>query len=206
MGWIAHAIVDVALGIGLLIAGIHGSGADYYVLDFAGGYLLVVSVLTKGPGGLWRRLPRLAHRLLDGLVAAALFVSPLIVSSVHAHIDLFATAMAEAVAVIVMRDALLTDHRVLVKGLLRTNQRAAAGDAPIDARAYDASTGGAPAGERARVGADIDDIARRLGRFSARASGQAPEAARRAGVMAGRARRAGRAARQAVRQEDQTGQ
>lgn len=143
MGWTSHVVVDVALAIGLLVAGIHGSGDDYLVLDAAGGYLGLVTLLTDGSGGVWRLVPRLVHRVLDALVALALAASPVIVWRYGVHLDVFATAMAEAVAVILVRDAAVSDHSFARRpwGLRRTGPRPTArsgGGAPIDARAFEA--------------------------------------------------------------------
>ncbi|MHB1988789.1 MAG: hypothetical protein ACYCSF_12535 [Acidimicrobiales bacterium] len=189
MGWIAHSVVDGALGIGLLIAGVHGSGADYVVLDCAGGYLLVVTLVTNGPGGLWRKIPRAVHRVLDAVVAVVLIFSPLAEWRLHVHIDLFAAAMAEAVGVILLRDAAVSDHRLAARATLL------ASGPLIEARAFEP-------GERDRSpGRNVPGVARRLGRASAGVASQIPGTARRAGVVAGRAKRAGRAARAARRGE-----
>jgi hypothetical protein len=209
MGWLAHAIVDVALGIGLLIAGVHGHGDDYLVLDAAGGYLILATILTNGPGGLWKVIPRLFHRALDGAIALALFASPFIVWKFHVHVDVFATVMAEAVGVILLRDAVVSDHRLVPRRSARAGAgpggpggggAGPGGTSPIETRAFESVPGG---GQRA--GRDFDKTARKLGRVSGRVSAtvadQAPYAARRAGVVAGRARRAARAARRAGRSD-----
>jgi hypothetical protein len=148
MGWIAHTVVDGALAVGLLIAGIHGNGADYLVLDAAGGYLLLATLVTDAPGGIWKAVPRLVHRIVDGAVALGLFASPFIVWKYHAHIDPFATAMAEAVGVILLRDAAVSEHRQIRPRLLGRAARQPGhlgggglrrgGAAPIDARAFEA--------------------------------------------------------------------
>ncbi len=204
MGWGLHAIVDVALGIGLLIAGVHGHGDDYLALDAAGGYLLALTVLTNGPGGLWKLIPRVAHRALDGAIALALLVSPLIVWKSHVHIDVFATSMAEAVGVILLRDAIASDHRAVPRRRVRAAANGAAfGSAgsvaePIEARAFDVPSESGPAAGRSG-GRKVDRAARKLGKVSAGVANQMPDAARRAGVLAGRTRRAARAARAAGR-------
>lgn len=170
MGWVAHLIVDAALALGLLIAGAHGNGPDYYVLDAAGAYLILAVVATAGRGRTRRRLPRLAHRLLDGLVAVGLLGSPLLVLAAHIHLDVFATVMAEAVGVILLRDALVTRQAPLLAGQ----------PTAIETTAYET-----PAPE----GASGPGLARRLGRASASASADLPATARRAGRAAGRAAR-----------------
>jgi hypothetical protein len=221
MGWIVHAVVDVALGIGLLLAGVHGHGPDYLVLDVAAAYLLALTVVTNGPGGLWKVVPRLVHRILDGVMAVALMGSPLIVWASHVHVDVFATAMAVAVGVILLRDALVTDHRVVPiragrSGRGRTGRAARRGaEGPIETTAFatPAAAGssrraagdpGASAGDRSTSGRGagggtvspaVGKAARKLGRVSATVQNQMPDAARRAGVVAGRTRRAARAAR-----------
>lgn len=184
MGWLAHLVVDVALGVGLLVAGAHGTNADYFVLDAAGGYLLVVCALTAGRGRRFRRLPRPLHRLLDGLVALLLLASPAIVLAAHVHLDLFATAMAEAVGVILARDALVTGRRA------RPARGAPA--APIETRAYEREAETPPP-------SPPEHFARRLGRASAGAAAQVPGAARRAGLVAGRAGRAAKRAGESAR-------
>ncbi len=144
MGWLAHAAVDGVLALGLLVAGVHGHGADYYILDAAGAYLALAVLLTNAPGGVLKRLPRLAHRVADGLVGLALVLSPLIAWRLGVHLDPFASAIAVAVAVIVLRDAVATDHRVLRP----------AGGRVIEARAVEAG---------------LEQAARRAGVVAARA-------------------------------------
>lgn len=179
MSWLLHVAVDLALAVGLLIAGVHEGGGDSLVLDAAGGYLLLATLVTSGPGRL-RFLPRAAHRVVDGLVALGLLASPLLVSLAHVHIGIFPTAMAEAVAVILLRDALVSDHRP---------------------RARVAPPGPATrAIETTAVERDPRGAARQLGRVAGRARRRAVAtdldgAARRAGTLAGRARRAATAAR-----------
>ena len=184
MGWIAHAVVDVALGLGLLIAGLHGHGTDYLVLDSAAGYLLAITVLTRAPGGIAKRIPRFAHRVADGVVAVAMLASPLLVWRLHVHIDVFATAMAEAVGVILLRDAIVTDHRLVGRR---------AGGTGVRAQAIETTASESPPPTGA---ADLGQVARRLGRASATVASQIPDAgrtARLAGFATGRAHRAARA-------------
>ncbi|HLI43685.1 MAG TPA: hypothetical protein VKU92_04375 [Acidimicrobiales bacterium] len=153
----AHAVVDVALGVGLLVAGLHGHGDDYLILDAAGGYLLVVTLVTDARVSLWRLLPRLVHRVLDGAVALAMVASPLIAWRYRVGIDPFATAMAEAVGIIVLRDALVTEHRA--RRPVSTTART-----PIDVAAVEAG---------------VSASARRLGEVSGRLAGRTAARARR---------------------------
>jgi hypothetical protein len=157
MGWVAHAVVDVALGVGLVVAGVHGHGDDYLVLDAAGGYLLVVTLVTDARVALWRLLPRLAHRVLDGAVALAMVASPLIAWRYQVGIDPFATALAEAVGIILLRDALVSEHRA--KRPLSTTGRT-----PIDVTAVEAG---------------VSASARKLGEVSGRLASRAAARARR---------------------------
>lgn len=180
-GWLVHVIVDVALGIGLVIAGLHGHGAGFLVLDAAGAYLILVTLVTDGLGGVLRVLPRAAHRVLDGLVALCLLASPLLLWRLHDPVGAFATAMAEAVGVILLRDALVSDHRVVVRGI-------------------DLSRSSTTIDVHARVVRDGDDRPAPPARQEK--SGpvvSATEAARRAGVAAGRAKRYGKAAHTVIR-------
>lgn len=169
MGWLAHLIVDAALAVGLLVAGIHGKGADYLVLDAAGACLLVSVGITAGRGRTRRRAPRLAHRLFDGLLALLLLVSPLIVTAAHAGLDVFATVMAELVAVILARDSIVT----------REPRQAVSGTGAIEVRAYETAAGGQGAESR-------DSLARRLGRGAGTSRPDLSAGARRAGRAAGR--------------------
>lgn len=162
MRWLTHAIVDAALGVGLLIAGVHGSGADYLVLDAAGGYLILATVVTDGPLGLWRHLGRLPHRVLDVAVALGLIASPLIAWRAHVPLELFATAMAEAVGVIVLRDGIVTDHRDLRR------RPAKDGPQPIETTARE--PGASPA---ASLEAGLGEAARRAGALAGRAKRRA---------------------------------
>lgn len=176
MGWLAHLIVDAALGVGLLIAGTHGHGADYYVLDSAGGYLLLAVLATAGRGRTRRPMPRLVHRVLDGVVAALLLVSPLIVRAAHVRLDVFASVVGVAVGVILLRDAIAT----------RTVPSPAGTEGAIEARAFE-SDGPERRASSGRV------LARQLGRVSGAAAAEMPAAARKAGKTAGRiSRRFGR--------------
>ncbi len=168
MGWLAHLIVDAALALGLLIAGVHGKGADYYVLDGAGAYLAVAAIVTAGRGRTRRRRPRLVHRLLDGVLAVLLFASPFLVHLAQAGLDVFATAMAEVIGLILLRDALVT----------REPPPAFSRAGAIEAQAREA--GPAPAGGRQ------GSVARRLGRGAAGVRAEVPAGARRAGKAAGR--------------------
>jgi hypothetical protein len=168
MGWVAHLVVDTALALGLLIAGAHGNNPDYYVLDAAGAYLVVSVVATAGRGRGRRRLPRPFHLVLDGLVALGLAASPAVVVAAHIHLDVFATVMAEAVAVILGRDAIVT----------RGTPPLLATAAPIEVTAYETE-----------AGPRRPPLARRLGRVSGTAGSRLPATARRAGRLAGRAAR-----------------
>ncbi|MHB8246277.1 MAG: hypothetical protein ACYDGN_13170 [Acidimicrobiales bacterium] len=140
MGWVAHTVVDVALGLGLLIAGVHGNGADYYVLDAAGAYLLAITAVTDARGGLWRRLPRVIHRVIDGAVSLAMVASPFIALRYHVHLDLFATIMAEAVGIILLRDAVVSEHHVpepSIRGRSPGYLEQAVGGSHIDVKAFE---------------------------------------------------------------------
>lgn len=178
MSWVTHVLVDAALGLGLLIAGVHGHGPDYLVLDAAGGYLVVLTLVTDAPGGIAKVVSRLAHRVADGLVAAGLVASPVICWHFGVHLDVFATAMAESVAVILGRDALVSEHRKRVA--LRPTPTYGG---PIDTTAVETGVGaaarraGTVAG-RVKTRAEAADVA-----------GAAARSARRAGTVAGRARR-----------------
>ncbi len=154
MGWAAHTVVDAALAVGLLIAGIHGNGDNYLVLDAAGGYLALITLLTNGPVGVFRLVPRLVHRVADGAVALGLFASPFIAWKYHVHIDPFATAMAEAVGVILLRDAVVSEHRVVPRLRSKVTE-------PIDTRAFE-------------VG--VHDAARRAGALTGKAATKAASA------------------------------
>jgi hypothetical protein len=164
MGWGLHAIVDVALGFGLIVAGIHGGGSGYLLLDGAGGFLLVLTLLTKSTGGVVKVVPRLVHRILDGLLAIALIVSPVALALADRSVGVFPTAMAVAVGVIVLRDALLSDH-----------------SAPSRPLRFAGAAGGSRSGSMS--GSQPIDVTARPGRASA------GDAARVAGVLAGRAKR-----------------
>lgn len=223
MGWIAHVAVDVALGIGLIIAGLHGHGPDYLVLDAAGAYLLLATLLTDGPVRAIRLVPRFIHRVADGIVAVALVASPLLIHLAHDRLDLFATSMALAVGVIILRDALVSNHERLTQ-LNVTVTTSGTFQMPIDVEAHEAahasaryssvpaapptdagsasapSVPGAGPGQRSGSGSKLPASAGRIvGRVSSSVADQAPDAARKAGVAAGRAgavaARAGRAAR-----------
>jgi hypothetical protein len=149
-----HTLVDAALGIGLLIAGIHGHGDDYLILDAAGAYLLLVTLLTDSAGGLWKLIRRLAHRLLDGAVSLALIASPVIAWKCGVHLDAFATGIAEVVGGIVLRDAIVTDHRVLP----RASRSVGSGTRQvIDARALEAG---------------VSEAARRAGEVAGKLAGR----------------------------------
>lgn len=180
MAWGIHVVVDAALGVGLLIAGVHGHGPDYLVLDVAGGYLIVLTLVTDAPGGIAKVVSRLVHRLLDGLVALGLLASPVICWHFHVSLDVFATAMAEAVGVILGRDALVSEHRRRQPALRAT---ASPMTPPIDTTAVDNHMASAArrvgvASARVRARAEELDVA-----------GAAARSAHRAGTITGWARR-----------------
>lgn len=237
MAWVVHALVDVALGIGLLVAGFHGRGDGYLLLDAAGAYLLVVSVVTDGPRTPVKLLPRIGHRFLDAAVALALVASPFGFWRAHGHIDIFTTAMAEAVGVILLRNAWATSHRPtarLAGGLFAPGAPGGVGAPPtggtwfpgpvIEARAVEKdappregggevpgtatarAAAGAPGAGRPGGAEGVPEsgsssqsysLGRLAGRLSADAAEKAPEVARKAGLIAGRVKRAGREAMRA---------
>jgi hypothetical protein len=229
MGWLLHVLVDVALATGLVIGGLHGSGTDYLVLDATGAYLVAITLLTDALGGVVRLLSRFTHRVLDALVGAALVVSPLVLWRTGTHLDGFATSMAVAVGVILLRDAAVSEHRVLVAGLpmpgpgprrswRRGSGRSGAGNGPIDVTAHVIAPGQRPeprpeprdeAGTNSGPSASAGAAARRAGVVTGKAAATARRAgrfadskglnARNAGVVAGRAGRYGRAARSVLR-------
>jgi hypothetical protein len=103
--------------------------------------------------------------------------------------------MAGAVGVILLRDAIVSDHRAVPRRLIGMTATATGSvTRPIETRAFETPSDSARGGGR-RAGRNVDQAARKLGKVSADLANQMPDAARRAGVLAGRTKRAARGAR-----------
>jgi hypothetical protein len=107
-----------------------------YALMVAGLALCLLGVLTNGPLGMSKILSRRAHAMGDGLVAAGLALSPLIVG-VH-HLDLLGVGVAEIMALVLIWVSWSTSYATPVRP-----KPAPAGTAP-SGRAVAAGTSLAP--------------------------------------------------------------
>jgi hypothetical protein len=75
----AHQLAEMLLGLLLLVEGAR-TGEHTAVLVGLGGLLLLLALMSDGALGVWPRIGRRLHRVLDFVAAAALAVSPLVLS------------------------------------------------------------------------------------------------------------------------------
>jgi len=75
----AHQLAEMLLGLLLLVEGAR-TGEHTAVLVGMGGLLLLLALMSDGALGVWPRIGRRLHRVLDFVAAAALAVSPLVLS------------------------------------------------------------------------------------------------------------------------------
>lgn len=75
----AHQLAEMLLGLLLLVEGAR-TGEHTAVLVGMGGLLLLLALMSDGALGVWPQIGRRLHRVLDFVAAAALAVSPLVLS------------------------------------------------------------------------------------------------------------------------------
>jgi hypothetical protein len=75
----AHQLAEMLLGLLLLVEGAR-TGEHTAVLVGMGGLLLLLGLMSDGPLGAWPWIGRRLHRVLDFVAAAALAVTPLVLS------------------------------------------------------------------------------------------------------------------------------
>jgi hypothetical protein len=75
----AHQLAEMLLGLLLLLEGAR-TGEHTAVLVGMGGLLLLLALMSDGALGVWPWIGRRLHRVLDFAAAAALAVSPLVLS------------------------------------------------------------------------------------------------------------------------------
>jgi hypothetical protein len=97
-----HAVADYAVGAGLIAIAlaVGGSGKAVAAGVIVGATVLVVSVLTKYPLGIFKVLPFTVHSAGDYLAAALLLVSPFLLNFNNSDTGLTAVYIVAGVAVL----------------------------------------------------------------------------------------------------------
>jgi hypothetical protein len=169
----AHQLAEMLLGLLLLVEGAR-TGEHTAVLVGMGGLLLLLALMSDGALGVWSRIGRRLHRVLDFVAAAALAVSPLVLS------------LDAVLGIVVLEVAALG----MVWLALRTNWavRARRSARPRPATPPDAGAAPPPASPAP----SSPPVARKLGTAVGKARDDGP---RQLGRAVGRIRRAARAAR-----------
>ncbi|HEX4529827.1 MAG TPA: hypothetical protein VIA11_10420 [Acidimicrobiia bacterium] len=171
----AHQLAEMLLGLLLLVEGAR-TGEHTAVLVGMGGLLLLLALMSDGALGVWPRIGRRLHRVLDFVAAAALAVSPLVLS-----VDaVLAIVVLEVAALGMVWLALRTNWTVRA----RRSARPRPAPPPVAAAAPSSSAPPSPA-------PSSPPVARKLGTAVGKARDDGP---RRLGRAVGRIRRATRAA------------
>ena len=169
----AHQLAEMLLGLLLLVEGAR-TGEHTAVLVGMGGLLLLLALMSDGALGVWPRIGRRLHRVLDFVAAAALAVSPLVLS-----LDaVLAIVVLEVAALGMVWLALRTNWAVRA----RRSARPRPAPPPVAAAAAPPPASPAPSSP---------PVARKLGTAVGKARDGGP---RRLGRAVGRIRRATRAA------------
>jgi pyruvate/2-oxoglutarate dehydrogenase complex dihydrolipoamide acyltransferase (E2) component len=165
---------------GLLLVEGARTGQHTAVLFGLGGLLLLLALMSDGALGAWPWIGRRLHRVLDLVAAAALAVSPLVLS-----LDgVLAIVILEAAALGMVWLALRTNWAVRARRSARTRPATPPAAAPPDAAP-------APAPAQAPPSSPVPPLARKLGTAVGKARDDGP---RQLGRAVGRIRRATRAA------------
>jgi len=175
-----HQLAEYALAAALMVVGLHVTGRTELVLLLSGGALAVLAAVTKGSLAALRIVPKRLHLVIDLVLAASFFASPLYYLPSLPPIPII---ISEAVAVVLVRMSFTTE---IVPAPRPERQPAFARGGRSSSSA--ASSEGAPTA--------VATAGRLLGTAVARArDSRAPlTAARGLGRMTGQARRLGRAA------------
>ena len=106
-----HAIADYAVGAGLIVIAlaVGGSGKAVAAGVVVGATVLVVSVLTKYPLGVFKVLPFTVHSAGDYLAAALLLLSPFVLNFNNSDTGLTAVYIVAGIAVLAV--SLITNYQ-----------------------------------------------------------------------------------------------
>jgi len=106
-----HAVADYAVGAGLIVIAlaVGGSGKAVAAGVVVGATVLVVSVLTKYPLGLFKVLPFTLHSAGDYLAAALLLLSPFVLKFNSSDTGLTAVYIVAGIAVLAV--SLITNYQ-----------------------------------------------------------------------------------------------
>jgi pyruvate/2-oxoglutarate dehydrogenase complex dihydrolipoamide acyltransferase (E2) component len=178
----AHQLAEMLLGGLLLVEGAR-TGEHTAVLVGMGSLLLLLALMSDGALGAWPWIGRRLHRVLDLVAAAALAVSPLVLS-----LDaVLPVVILEVAALGMLWLALRTNWTVRARRSART--RPATPPAPAPAAPAPAPTSGSPAPPSPAPPSPAPPLARKLGTVAGKARDDGP---RQLGRAVGRIRRAAR--------------
>ena len=122
-----HQLAEYALAAALIVVGLHVTGRTELVLALSGAALAVLSAITKGPLAALRIVPKRLHLVIDLVLAASFFASPLYYLPSLPPIPII---ISEAVAVVLVRMSFTTEIVPAPRPERRTRGRAGA-PAPI---------------------------------------------------------------------------
>jgi pyruvate/2-oxoglutarate dehydrogenase complex dihydrolipoamide acyltransferase (E2) component len=173
----AHQLAEMLLGGLLLLEGAR-TGEHTAVLVGMGSLLLLLALMSDGALGAWPWIGRRLHRVLDLVAAAALAVSPLVLS-----LDaVLPVVILEVAALGMLWLALRTNWTVRARRSARTRPAAPPAAAPAPAPSSPAPTSPVPS-------SPAPPLARKLGTVAGKARDDGP---RQLGRAVGRIRRAAR--------------
>jgi pyruvate/2-oxoglutarate dehydrogenase complex dihydrolipoamide acyltransferase (E2) component len=179
----AHQLAEMLLGGLLLVEGAR-TGEHTAVLVGLGSLLLLLALMSDGALGAWPWIGRRLHRVLDLVAAAALAVSPLVLS-----LDaVLPVVILEVAALGMLWLGLRTNWTVRARRSARTRPATPPAAPPAPAPA---PTPGSPAPSSPAASSPAPPLARKLGTVAGKARDDAP---RQLGRAVGRIRRAARAA------------
>src|ERR1700692_4103217 len=106
-----HAVADYAVGLSLIVVAVVAGGAGKAVAPgvVVGAVVLIVSMLTKYPLGVFKVLPFTVHSAGDYLAAALLIVAPFALNFADAEGGLAAFYVVMGVAVLAV--SLVTNYQ-----------------------------------------------------------------------------------------------
>ena len=177
----AHQLAEMLLGGLLLVEGAR-TGEHTAVLVGMGSLLLLLALMSDGALGAWPWIGRRLHRVLDLVAAAALAVSPLVLS-----LDaVLPVVILEVAALGMLWLALRTNWTVRARRSARTRPATPPASPPAPAPA---PTPGSPAPSSPAPPSPAPPLARKLGTVAGKARDDGP---RQLGRAVGRIRRAAR--------------
>ena len=177
----AHQLAEMLLGGLLLVEGAR-TGEHTAVLVGMGSLLLLLALMSDGALGAWPWIGRRLHRVLDLVAAAALAVSPLVLS-----LDaVLPVVILEVAALGMLWLALRTNWTVRARRSARTRPATPPASPPAPAPV---PTPGSPAPSSPAPPSPAPPLARKLGTVAGKARDDGP---RQLGRAVGRIRRAAR--------------